>query len=157
METDTTTATLTAAATSHLTSDSSQSRRAVGESGGGEGGVGGEEKAANRLGAQNHSTMLNTILNDLNLKQQQQQQINKTVLLDGDLINGTSSSKPKNSLFHVKDNAAAQVSPSTRISALNYIHDALRKVTVSALKSFSLFSLLNFQAQRNAEHNSVEF
>jgi DNA repair exonuclease SbcCD ATPase subunit len=56
--------------------------------------------------------MLNTILNDLNLKQQLQ---NQKLIADSGNVKAI-----KNTL-----------SPSARITALNYLHDALRKVTVS--------------------------
>jgi DNA repair exonuclease SbcCD ATPase subunit len=66
--------------------------------------------------------MLNTILNDLNLKHQQLQQNQKLIAADSSNVKAI-----KNSL-----------SPSARITALNYLHDALRKVTVI----FSNFSTL---------------
>lgn len=66
-------------------------------------------------------TTLNTILNELNLKQQQQQkqeQLHKTQLMNG--INEYKSNSQ----------AISGMTPSVRIGALNFVGDALRKVTV---------------------------
>lgn len=65
-------------------------------------------------------TTLNTILNELNLKQQQQQQqeqLQKTQFMNG--INEYKSN----------GQAISGMTPSVRISALNFVGDALRKVT----------------------------
>ena len=96
--------------------------------------------------------MLNTILNELNLKQQQQQQQQNSLspmTPNFKQINGVSSSTqsstfpntPNSYLNGTQQQQQQQqqqqipVTPSIRISALNYVGDALRKVTVSALLS----------------------
>lgn len=79
-----------------------------------------------QIQSEKNPTMLNTILNELNLKQQQQQQ----KLINGDHASSSGNNK-LNGFYH---SSPATISPLTRISALNYIGDALRKVTVTKLK-----------------------
>lgn len=67
-------------------------------------------------------TTLNTILNELNLKQQQQQQ-QQEQLHKTQLINGINEYKSNSQ-------AISGMTPSVRIGALNFVGDALRKVTV---------------------------
>ena len=74
------------------------------------------------VNAVQQQTTLNTILNELNLKQQQQQQEHQ--LHKTQLINGISDYKGSGQ-------AVSGMAPSARISALNFVGDALRKVTVS--------------------------
>lgn len=69
-----------------------------------------------------HQQTLNTILNELNLQQQQQMQ-NKTKLIAGSM-SGMQQQIPS-------------MTPSVRISALNFVGDALRKVTVLKKKLIS--------------------
>ncbi len=75
------------------------------------------------VNAVQQQTTLNTILNELNLKQQQQQQ-QEHQLHKTQLINGISDYKGSGQ-------AVSGMAPSARISALNFVGDALRKVTVS--------------------------
>ena len=63
-----------------------------------------------------HQQTLNTILNELNLQQQQQQMQNKTKLIAGSTT-GVQHQMPS-------------MTPSVRISALNFVGDALKKVMV---------------------------
>jgi DNA repair exonuclease SbcCD ATPase subunit len=77
------------------------------------------------VNAVQQQTTLNTILNELNLKQQQQQQQQQEHQLHKtQLINGISDYKGSGQ-------AVSGMAPSARISALNFVGDALRKVTVS--------------------------
>ena len=93
--------------------------------------------------------MLNTILNELNLKQQQQQQQNGITLMTPNFkhMNGSASQSSPHPFSATSSASSAPngggysnglqqqqqlpVTPSIRISALNYVGDALRKVTVS--------------------------
>lgn len=78
-----------------------------------------DNKQAGQATSQNtvqQQTTLNTILNELNLKQQQEQ-MHKTQLMNG--INE----------FKSNSQAISGMTPSVRISALNFVGDALRKVT----------------------------
>ena len=100
------------------------------------------------------ATTLNSILNDLNLQQQQQQQ-QQQKLINGDIIKSVNSniSSPMSANFnsvngfvtntnssttnnqnHVREHHHTHnhhpVTPALRINALNYVGDALRKVTV---------------------------
>jgi hypothetical protein len=103
-------------------------------------------------GAPQTPNMLNTILNELNLKQQQQQQQQQQQNLSfgtpnfkqlnggsANLTQSTTTSSSSNPSHHIFANGYATcngqqqqqlpVTPSIRISALNYVGDALRKVT----------------------------
>jgi hypothetical protein len=94
------------------------------------------------------ATTLNVILNDLQLQQQQQlNQNDKLIKLNGDsttsnsntlIMNG--STNKTNGFSNNNINTFSQryqehhpVTPSLRISALNFVGDALRKVTVSLI------------------------
>ena len=101
------------------------------------------------------ATTLNSILNDLNLQQQQQQQQQQQKLINGDInknvnsnisspmtanfnsMNGfvtNTNSSTTNNQNHVREHHHNHnhhpVTPALRINALNYVGDALRKVTV---------------------------
>ncbi len=92
------------------------------------------------------ATTLNVILNDLQLQQQQQlNQNDKLIKLNGDsttnsntiIMNGSTnktngfSNNSNNNTFSQRYQEHHPVTPSLRISALNFVGDALRKVTVS--------------------------
>jgi DNA repair exonuclease SbcCD ATPase subunit len=89
----------------------------------------------------NHPTMLNTILNDLNLKQLQNQKLNGG---GGEsLVHNHAKLVTSKSTTNGLANGGTRdpnLSPSTRITALNYLHDALRKVTVSNI----IFALVKY-------------
>ena len=75
---------------------------------------------------------LNTILNELNLHQQQQlQQIKPS------LLNGINTSFSNFSASQLQQHQPHPVTSSTRINALNLVSDALRKVTVKFIKKFN--------------------
>lgn len=75
----------------------------------------------------NRSSCLNTILNDLNLQQQHQAKQNAK--------SNNNKTQHYNHHSHHQNNP---VTPSLRISALNFVGDALRKVTVCYFNSFKL-------------------
>jgi hypothetical protein len=103
---------------------------------------------SNKLDINNSNTNQSNpimLLNDLNLKQQQQQQIqqnnnnkNNTIkMTNGDLtVNNRLTNvihnghTPHQHYHHSDKRHNGQIHPVTRINALNYIGDALRKVTV---------------------------
>lgn len=85
-----------------------------------------------------HQQTLNTILNELNLQQQQQQMQNKTKLISGS-TNGVQQQIPS-------------MTPSVRISALNFVGDALRKVT--SLES-RLVATRNLMKEGNRDRRSA--
>ena len=102
------------------------------------------------------ATTLNVILNDLQLQQQQQlNQNDKLIKLNGDSITTSNSNtlimngstNKTNGFSNNSINTFSQryqehhpVTPSLRISALNFVGDALRKVTVSLI----LYCEINF-------------
>ena len=98
------------------------------------------------IGASQTPNMLNTILNELNLKQQQNglalmtpnfKQMNGGTVVSTQsaasphLFNATSSATNGGYSNGLQQQQQLPVTPSIRISALNYVGDALRKVTVS--------------------------
>ena len=96
---------------------------------------------------------LNSILNDLNLKQQQQQQLLQAN--NGDM-NNLNSSKING---HFSTNEFTRpISPKTRISALNFIGDALRKVTSVESRFINSRNLMkeSNRDRRSATISSVE-
>lgn len=83
-----------------------------------------EPSQTNNSVQQQQQATLNTILNELNLQQQQQQLHNKTTL-----INGINEIRNKSTNSSANGQQITGITPSVRISALNFVGDALRKVT----------------------------
>lgn len=96
---------------------------------------------------QQQQTTLNTILNELNLQQQQQQMShNKTTLINGinDFKNMSSSNVP----------SVSGMAPSVRISALNFVGDALRKVTSIESRLLNSRSLMK-EGNKDRRSNTI--
>ena len=117
-------------------------------------GIKSESSQSNSLQQQ---AKLNTILNELNLQQQQQQQLqnNKTTLLNG--INEMRN-KSTNSSASMASQQISGMTASKKISALNFVGDALRKVTVLKEKLFNVKKMktpkFNYLLIDNSQINS---
>lgn len=94
---------------------------------------------------QQQQTTLNTILNELNL-QQQQMSHNKTTLINGinDFKNISNSNVP----------SVSGMAPSVRISALNFVGDALRKVTSIESRLLNSRSLMK-EGNKDRRSNTI--